>query len=79
MMVAQVIGYKPKELVYTISDAHIYESQIEKVKELLSRDPKPFPTMTLNPNVKDILDFKPEDFTLTDYDPHPSMLIPTPV
>jgi thymidylate synthase len=79
MMVAQVIGYKPKELVYTISDAHIYESQIEKVKELLSREPRPFPTMTLNPNIKDIMDFRPEDFTITDYNPHGAMLIPTPV
>src|SRR3989338_937088 len=79
MMVAEVMGYKPKELVYTLSDAHIYESQISKVKELLAREPRPFPTVTLDPNVKDILDFKFEHFTLTDYNPHPAMLIPTPV
>ncbi|MDO8575628.1 MAG: thymidylate synthase [bacterium] len=79
LMAGQVLGYKPKELVYTISDAHIYESQYEKVKELLARKPRPFPTMTLNPERKDILDFRLEDFTVTEYDPHPAMLIPTPI
>lgn len=79
MMVAQTIGYKPKEFVYTISDAHIYESQIEKVKELLKREPRVFPAMTLTPDIKNILDFKPEDFKISDYNPHLAMIIPTPV
>lgn len=79
MMVAQIMGYTPKELVYTLSDAHIYESQYEKVTELLARDPKPFPTMTLNPDVKDIFAFTQEHFTLSDYQAHSAMTIPTPV
>lgn len=78
LMLAQVLGYTMKELVYTISDAHIYESQFDSVKELLKRDPRPFPTMTIPHGIKDILDFKPEHFTLSDYNPHPAMKIPTP-
>jgi thymidylate synthase len=79
MMVAQIMGYTPKELVYTLSDAHIYESQYDKVKELLARDPKPFPTMTLDPKITDIFEFKQEHFTLSDYQAHAAMTIPTPV
>ncbi|MES2471165.1 MAG: thymidylate synthase [Patescibacteria group bacterium] len=79
MMLAQVTGYKPKEYVHTFSDAHMYENQYEKVKELLQREPRRFPTVTLDPNIKDIFDFRPEHFTVTDYEPHPKMLIPTPV
>ncbi|MCR4312099.1 MAG: thymidylate synthase [Candidatus Uhrbacteria bacterium] len=79
MMLAQVTGYTPKELVYTISDAHIYESQFEHVKQLLAREPRTFPTMMLDSGVKDLLDFRPEHFTLTDYTPHEAMIIPTPV
>lgn len=79
LMLAQVTGYTPKELVYTISDAHMYEGQYEKVKELLAREPRTFPTMTLDPSIKDIFDFRPEHFTITDYNPHPKMLIPTPI
>lgn len=79
LMVAQLLDYKLKEIVYTFSDAHIYESQYEKVKELLAREPKKLPTVTLDKNIKDIFDFRPEHFTLTDYDPNEKMLIPTPV
>ncbi|MDQ5893224.1 MAG: Thymidylate synthase [Patescibacteria group bacterium] len=80
MMLAQILGYKPKELVYTISDAHIYESQFEKVKELLQRDARPFPTMVItDTSIKDILDFRPEHFKISDYNPHPAMVIPTPI
>lgn len=79
LMVAQVTGYKPKELVYTLSDAHMYEGQYEKVKELLAREPRRFPTMTLDSSIKDIFDFRPEHFHISDYEPHPKMLIPTPV
>lgn len=79
MMVAQLMGYTPKELVYTLSDAHIYESQYEKVAELLAREPRAFPTVAIDPSVNDIFAFRQEHFTLTDYDPHPAMLIPTPV
>ena len=79
MMIAQLLGYTLKEVVYTFSDIHIYESQYEKVKELLSREPRKLPTVTLDPSVKDIFEFKPEHFTLSDYEPYPKMLIPTPV
>jgi thymidylate synthase len=79
MMLGQILGYKLADVVYTFSDIHIYESQYEKVEELLAREPKRLPTMTLDPSVKDIFEFRPEHFTLSDYDPHPKMGIPTPV
>ncbi len=79
LMIAQIIGYTPREYVHTISDAHIYESQYALVEELLKREPRKLPTVTLNPSIMDIMDFRPEHFTLSDYDPHPSMKIPTPV
>jgi thymidylate synthase len=78
-MLAQVMGWKAKELVYTLSDAHIYESQYEKVSELLSRESKKFPTLQMNADIKDILDFRPEHFSVTDYEPNPAMTIPTPL
>ncbi len=79
MMLAQVTGYRMRELVYTFSDVHIYESQYPYVEELTSRTPNAFPTMTLDPNIKDLLEFRREHFTLSDYRPHPAMQIPTPV
>lgn len=79
MMVAQLTGYTFKDVVYTFSDAHIYESQYNHVKELISREPRKLPTVTLDPSVNDIFDFKPEHFKLSDYEAHPKMLIPTPV
>lgn len=79
MMLSQVIGYTLREVVYTFSDAHIYESQYGKVGELLSREPRRLPTVTLETSAMDILDFRPEHFALSDYDPHPKILIPTPV
>lgn len=79
LMIGQILGYTPKELIYTVSDAHIYESQYPLVEELLKREPKRLPTMTLDPSIKNIMDFRPEHFTLSDYDAHPAMKIPTPV
>jgi thymidylate synthase len=79
LMLAQEIGYSLREVVYTFSDVHIYESQFDKVKELLTREPKRLPTVTIDPSIKDIFEFRPQHFTLTDYEPHPKMLIPTPV
>ena len=76
MMVAQVTGLKAKEFVYTLSDTHVYLDQIEIVKELLAREPRVLPRVKINPNVKDIFDFKFEDFTLEGYDPHPPLKIP---
>ena len=71
MMVAQVCDLEPGELVYTNGDAHIYLNHIEQVKLQLARDPRPLPTMKINPEVKSIFDFKYEDFELLNYDPHP--------
>ncbi|HRN99076.1 MAG TPA: thymidylate synthase [Flavobacterium sp.] len=71
MMMAQVVGLKPGEFIHTFGDAHIYNNHIQQLKLQLSREPRPLPKMTLNPNVKDIFGFTFDDFTLTDYDPHP--------
>lgn len=71
MMVAQVCGLKLGDFVHTLGDAHIYSNHFEQVNEQLTRDLRPLPTMHINPNVKNIFDFKFEDFTLEGYDPHP--------
>jgi thymidylate synthase len=71
MMVAQVCGYELGDFVHTLGDTHIYSNHIEQVKLQLSRDTRPLPKMQINPDVKSIFDFKFEDFTLQDYDPHP--------
>ncbi len=71
IMLAQVTGYKPGYFVHTFGDAHIYENHFDQVKEQLSRKPRPFPTMDLNPKIKDIDGFKFDDFTVNDYNPHP--------
>lgn len=73
MMVAQVCGYKLGDFVHTIGDAHIYLNHIEQVKLQLSRNPYPLPTMKINPEVKDIFSFKYEDFTLENYQCHPTI------
>ncbi len=71
LMLAQVTGYKPGEFIHTFGDAHIYENHFDQVKEQLSREPRPFPKMKINPKVKKIDDFKFEDFELIGYDPYP--------
>lgn len=71
MMVAQVCGLAYGDFVHTLGDAHLYNNHIEQAKLQLSRDTKALPTMKINPDVKDIFDFKFEDFTLENYDPHP--------
>lgn len=79
MMLAQVIGYRMTELVHTLSDAHIYHNQFDSVQELLKREPRPFPSVALDPNITDIFEFRPTHFALSEYDPHPKMIIPTAV
>ena len=71
MMMAQVTGLKPGDFVHTLGDAHLYSNHMEQVELQLSRDPKPLPTLKLDPNVDSIFDFKFENFTLENYDPHP--------
>lgn len=73
MMVAQVCGLKLGDFVHTLGDAHIYNNHFDQVKEQLSRDFRALPTMRINPDVKDIFNFKFEDFVLENYDPHPAI------
>ncbi|MDE0774563.1 MAG: thymidylate synthase [Ulvibacter sp.] len=71
MMMAQVCGYQVGDFIHTFGDAHIYNNHMEQIELQLSRDLKALPKMILNPDVKSIFDFKFEDFTLVDYNPHP--------
>jgi thymidylate synthase len=76
MMVAQVCNLKPGEFVHTFGDAHIYMNHIDQVKTQLARDIRPPPAMTLNPARTSLFDFVYEDFTLSNYDPHPAISAP---
>ncbi len=71
LMLAQVTGYKPGDFVHIFGDVHIYENHFNQCKEQLSRTPRPFPTMRINPKKKKIDDFVFEDFTVENYDPYP--------
>jgi thymidylate synthase len=79
MMVAQVCDLKPGDFVHTFGDAHLYSNHMEQTRLQLSREPRPLPTMKINPEVKDIFGFKFEDFTLEGYDPHPAIKAPVAV
>ncbi|HUO90832.1 MAG TPA: thymidylate synthase [Rhizomicrobium sp.] len=72
-MIAQVVGLKPGEFVHTLGDAHLYLNHLDQAREQLARKPYPLPTMRLNPEVKDIFDFKYEDFKLENYQAHPTI------
>jgi thymidylate synthase len=71
LMVAQVTGLQPGEFIHTFGDAHLYSNHLEQARLQLTREPKPFPIMKLNPAIKDIFGFTYEDFELVGYDPHP--------
>lgn len=79
MMVAQVCDLQPAEFIHTFGDLHLYANHLEQAREQLSREPRPLPRMRINPAVKDIFGFRYEDFTLEDYNPHPSIKAPIAV
>ncbi len=72
-MMAQVCGFEAGEFIHTLGDAHIYTNHFDQVELQLSRDPKPLPTLKLNPNISDLFDFKYEDIEVLNYDPHPGI------
>ena len=79
MMVAQVCNLAPGDFVHTFGDVHLYSNHLDQAREQLTRDPRPLPTMMLNPSVTSIFDFQFADFTLENYDPHPGIKAPIAV
>lgn len=79
MMVAQVCDLEVGDFVHTLGDAHLYSNHLEQVEKQLERKPDNLPTMTLNPDVKDLFDFSFEDFTLSDYAPQPHISAPVAI
>jgi thymidylate synthase len=79
VMVAQVCGLKPGTFVHTFGDLHLYSNHLEQARLQLTREPRPLPTLKVNLDIKDIHDFKFEDFELVGYDPHPAIKAPIAV
>ena len=79
LMVAQVAGLKPSEFIHTLGDAHLYLNHLEQTRIQLGREPRPLPTMRLNPERRSIFDFEYHDFDLLNYDPHPHIKAPVAV
>ena len=79
MMVAQVTGLAPGEFIHTLGDAHLYTNHLDQTRLQLSRAPRPLPTLRLNSSVTSLFDFKFDDFTLENYDPHPHIKAPVAV
>jgi thymidylate synthase len=79
LMLAQVCDLEPGDFVHTFGDAHIYSNHVEQVEKQLSRDFRPLPTMKMTSDIKDLFEFKYEDFELLNYDPHPGIKAPIAV
>jgi len=79
LMVAQVCGLKPGDFVHTFGDLHLYANHLAQAREQLSREPRPLPLMRLNPEVRELENFRFEDFELVGYDPHPAIKAPIAV
>ncbi|HEX3600909.1 MAG TPA: thymidylate synthase [Lacipirellulaceae bacterium] len=79
MMIAQVTDLEPGEFIHTFGDAHLYENHLEQARLQLSREPRPLPTMHIDPRVKSIFEFQYESFRLENYDPHPRIAAPIAV
>ena len=78
-MMAQVTGYRPGDFIHTTGDTHLYLNHLEQARLQLTREPRPLPTMRINPDVKSIFDFRYEDFQLEGYDPWPHIKAPVAV
>jgi thymidylate synthase len=79
LMVAQVCGLEAGDFVHTFGDLHLYNNHFEQAKLQLSREVRPLPKMRINPDVKNIFDFKYEDFVIENYDPHPAIKAPVAI
>jgi thymidylate synthase len=79
MMMAQVCGLQPGEFIHTFGDVHLYSNHMEQAKLQLTRTPYALPTLKINPEVKDLFDFRYEDFTLENYQCHPAIKAPVAV
>jgi thymidylate synthase len=79
MMVAQVTNLAPGEFIHTFGDAHLYNNHLEQAELQLSREPRPLPTLRINPEVRSIFAFRFDDFQIENYDPHPHIVAPVAV
>jgi thymidylate synthase len=79
MMMAQVCNLQPGDFIHTLGDAHLYNNHLDQARLQISREPRALPVMKLNPEVKDIFEFKFDDFSLENYEPHPHIKAPVAV